>query len=197
MPVDEQPYHHGNLRQVLLEQAESMLTDVGADGLSLRQLARQAGVSHAAPSRHFRDKQALLDALAESGFLKMTSAMTRAVTEPAAPRRRLAALAEAYVRFALDHRELLSLMYSTKHAPGATEQLLTAGQSAMDLTVSVITDAQAAGEISTGDPSTIALVAFSTFHGIATLAAGQMLDGASVDDVVAAASDLLWAGLTS
>lgn len=197
MPVDEQPYHHGNLRQVLLEQAESMLTDVGADGLSLRQLARQAGVSHAAPSRHFRDKQALLDALAESGFLKMTSAMTRAVTEPAAPRRRLAALAEAYVRFALDHRELLSLMYSTKHAPGATEQLLTAGQSAMDLTLSVITDAQAAGEISTGDPSTIALVAFSTFHGIATLAAGQMLDGSSVDDVVAAASDLLWAGLTA
>lgn len=197
MPVDEQPYHHGNLRQVLLEQAESMLTDVGADGLSLRQLARQAGVSHAAPSRHFRDKQALLDALAEAGFLKMTSAMTRAVTEPAAPRRRLAALAEAYVRFALDHRELLSLMYSTKHAPGATEQLLTAGQSAMDLTLSVITDAQAAGEISTGDPSTIALVAFSTFHGIATLAAGQMLDGSSVDDVVAAASDLLWAGLTA
>lgn len=198
MSAVEQPYHHGNLRQVLLEEAESMLSRVGADGLSLRQLAREAGVSHAAPSRHFRDKQALLDALAESGFLKMTSAMTRAVTEPPSPpRQRMSALAHAYVQFALEHRELLSLMYSTKHAPGATEQLLAAGQSAMDLTVSVITDAMDSGEISDGDPTTIALVAFSTFHGIATLAAGQMLDGAPVDVVVDAASNLLWAGLTS
>nr|WP_296778396.1 TetR/AcrR family transcriptional regulator [Rhodococcus sp. (in: high G+C Gram-positive bacteria)] len=195
--MPEQPYHHGNLRQELLEQAETTLSRSGVDGLSLRQLARDAGVSHAAPSRHFRDKQALLDALSESGFLKMTDAMARAVAAPAAPRERLFALAEAYVRFAMDHTELLALMYSTKHAPGATAQLIAAGQSAMDLTVSVVCDAQSGGEISTGDPTTIALVAFSTFHGIAMLAAGQMLDGAPVAEVVAAASDLLWAGLTA
>lgn len=197
MSAAEQPYHHGNLRQVLLEQAEAMLSEVGTDGLSLRRLAREAGVSHAAPSRHFRDKQALLDALAESGFLRMTAAMTTAVTQPStSPRARMSALAQAYVRFALEHSELLSLMYSTKHAVGATEQLLAAGQSSMDLTVSVISEAQSAGTIGPGDAKIIALVAFSTFHGIATLAAGQMLDGASVDDVVTAASDLLWAGLT-
>lgn len=195
--MPEQPYHHGNLRQVLLEQAETTLSRSGVDGLSLRQLARDVGVSHAAPSRHFRDKQALLDALSESGFLKMTDAMARAAAAPAAPRERLFALAEAYVRFAMDHTELLALMYSTKHAPGATAQLIAAGQSAMDLTVSVVSDAQSASEISAGDPKTIALVAFSTFHGIAMLAAGQMLDGASVAEVVAAASDLLWTGLTA
>jgi AcrR family transcriptional regulator len=195
--MPEQPYHHGNLRQVLLEQAESMLTHVGAEGLSLRQLAREAGVSHAAPSRHFRDRQALLDALSESGFLRMTASMTEAATTPRAPRERMAALADAYVRFALDHPELLALMFSTKHSPGATSQLIAAGQSSMDLTVAVISEAQKAGEIQSGDPKTIALVAFSTFHGIATLAAGQMLDGAPVEDIVRAASDLLWAGLTS
>lgn len=196
MPAAEQPYHHGNLRQALLEQAETTLSSTGVDGLSLRQLAREAGVSHAAPSRHFRDRQALLDALAESGFARMTASMARAVDAPATPRERMSALAEAYVRFALDHPELLTLMYSTKHTPGATEQLLAAGQSSMDLTISVITDAQDAGDIAAGDPKTIALVAFSMFHGIATLAAGQMLDGAPVEEVTSAASDLLWRGLT-
>jgi AcrR family transcriptional regulator len=195
--VSEQPYHHGNLRQALLEQAEATVTRVGIDGLSLRQLAKDIGVSHAAPSKHFRDKQALLDALAESGFHKMTAAMARAVKHPADPRTRMFALARAYVDFALAHSELLALMYSTKHAPGATEQLLAAGQSSMDLTVSVIQDAQASGDISGGDAKTIALVTFATFHGIATLAAGQMLDGAPVDEVVASASHLLWSGLTA
>ena len=66
MPAHEQPYHHGSLRQELLASAEATLERDGVDKLSLRQLAREAGVSHAAPGKHFRDRQALLDALAES-----------------------------------------------------------------------------------------------------------------------------------
>ncbi|SNT05523.1 DNA-binding transcriptional regulator, AcrR family [Rhodococcoides kyotonense] len=195
--MPEQPYHHGNLRSTLLEQAEATLTRVGVEGLSLRQLARDVGVSHAAPSKHFRDKQTLLDALAESGFHRMTAAMTNAVDGPADARSRMFALAHTYVHFALDNAALLALMYSTKHTPGATAQLIAAGQSSMDLTVSVVEDAQASGDIRSGDAKTIALVTFSTFHGIATLAAGQMLDGADVDVVVEAAASLLWAGLTA
>ncbi|MCQ4119103.1 TetR/AcrR family transcriptional regulator [Rhodococcus tibetensis] len=196
MPVAEQPYHHGSLRQVLLARAESALERDGVDGLSLRQLAREAGVSHAAPSKHFRDRQALLDALAESGFQRLTAALERAVevAEPHA-RARFAALADAYVSFALAHRELLVLMYGNKHAPGATSQVVEAGHASMDLTVRIVTEAQATGGIGPGDPSRIALVAFATFHGIATLAAGGMLDGVPVDEVVTAASDTFWRGL--
>ncbi|WP_213572378.1 TetR/AcrR family transcriptional regulator [Rhodococcus sp. USK13] len=196
MSVAEQPYHHGSLRQVLLARAESTLEQDGVDGISLRRLAREAGVSHAAPSKHFRDRQALLDALAESGFVRLTAALARAVEEadPHA-RARFGALAGAYVSFALAHRELLALMYGNKHAPGAAPRVVEAGHAAMDLTVRIVTEAQAAGDIGGGDASRIALVAFATFHGIATLAAGGMLDGAPVDEVVTAASDTFWRGL--
>ncbi|TQF73666.1 TetR/AcrR family transcriptional regulator [Rhodococcus spelaei] len=192
----DQPYHHGSLRQVLLASAENTLEREGVDGLSLRKLAREAGVSHAAPSKHFRDRRALLDALAESGFHRLTGTLAEAVAgaRPDA-RARFVALADAYVTFALAHPALLALMYGTKHAPGATEQLLAAGHESMDLTVRIVTEAQAAGDIGPGDADRIALVAFAAFHGIATLAAGGMLDGAPVDEVVTAASDLFWRGL--
>ena len=64
----ERAYHHGNLRAALIEQAWGLVDSDGAEALSLRQLARDIGVSHGASARHFRDKQALLDALAVEGF---------------------------------------------------------------------------------------------------------------------------------
>ena len=70
-PSRHRPYHHGNLRAALLACAERTLREGGAGELSLRELARQVGVSHAAPRRHFADKQALLDALAEDGFERL------------------------------------------------------------------------------------------------------------------------------
>src|SRR4051795_10361603 len=101
-------YHHGNLRSELLEAAERTLATRGAGELSLRELARELGVSHAAPRRHFAGKQALLDALALDGFERLGAALEAAVT--GAGERfedRLAALARTYVRFATDHAPLL------------------------------------------------------------------------------------------
>ncbi len=197
MPAHEQPYHHGSLRKELLASAEATLEKDGVDKLSLRQLARDAGVSHAAPAKHFRDRQALLDALAESGFHRMTSALAHAVavSEPTA-QERFASLANEYVKFALEHPGLLSLMYSNKHAPDAADHVVTAGRATMDLTVRLVSEAQAAGVIAEGDPESIALVAFATVHGIATLASGGMLNGVPVGEVVRAASNVFWSGLS-
>ena len=78
------PYHHGNLRRALLEQAERALAERGAEGLSLRELARAVGVSHAAPRRHFADRRALLDALAQDGFERLARDLHGAVDEIAA-----------------------------------------------------------------------------------------------------------------
>jgi len=75
----ERPYHHGNLRVVLLAEAERTLREDGIERLSLRDLARQAGVSHAAPRRHFADRQALLDALAVAGFLRLSDELREAI----------------------------------------------------------------------------------------------------------------------
>src|ERR1700704_6555268 len=77
--MSERAYHHGNLRTALLEQAERTLRDRGAEELSLRELAREVGVSHGAPRRHFADRQALLDALAEAGYARLGGEIRTAV----------------------------------------------------------------------------------------------------------------------
>src|SRR3954469_468471 len=95
-------YHHGDLRATLLAAAEEMLREKGVAALSLRELARETGVSHAAPSRHFKDKQALLDALALAGFERMTAILEQAyVPDGADIHARFATLARAYVDFAV------------------------------------------------------------------------------------------------
>src|SRR3954470_6569087 len=125
------PYHHGNLRAELLRCAERTLDAGGVQPLSLRELARELGVSHAAPRRHFAGKQALLDALAEDGFERLGRAMA-AATEDAGPAvaDRLRAIAGTYVRFATEHAALLELMYAGKHRPGAAESLREAADRA-------------------------------------------------------------------
>src|SRR5262245_48394429 len=92
-------YHHGNLRASLLERAEAVLASGGE--LSLRELARQVGVSHAAPRRHFPDKQALLDALALDGFERLGAGLTAALGSASGFRARLHAFGTTYVGFAI------------------------------------------------------------------------------------------------
>ena len=94
-------YHHGNLREALLERAADVIAERGVEGLSLRGLARDLGVSHAAPSAHFPDRAALLCELARVGFQRSVDAM-RAGAAAAGPDpvRRYRALGRAYVRFA-------------------------------------------------------------------------------------------------
>src|SRR5690349_3579164 len=95
-------YHHGDLRPALLKAAGRVLEKEGPAALSLRELARRAGVSHNAPYRHFADREALLAALAADGFR-----MLGEVLGVASSRHR----GEAYVRFALEHPQLFRLMF--------------------------------------------------------------------------------------
>src|SRR6201996_1254631 len=116
--MPERPYHHGNLRAALLAAAETTLREQGPDQVSLRALAREAGVSHGAPRRHFPDRQALLDALAEVGFDRLGSELRPAVAAAGgefAPR--LRAPGRASVRFATRDAALLALMFAGKHGP--------------------------------------------------------------------------------
>ncbi len=98
-------YHHGNLREALLERAAEVIAERGVEGLSLRGLARDLGVSHAAPSAHFRDRRALLCELAREGFRRSVDAM-RAGAAAAGPDpvARYRALGRSYVQFARDNR---------------------------------------------------------------------------------------------
>jgi AcrR family transcriptional regulator len=190
--VTPRPYHHGNLRVALLEQAERTLADGG--DLSLRELARQVGVSHAAPRRHFSDKQALLDALAEDGFERLGAALSTSMTDAEDFDSSLLAFIRAYVGFATEHAALLELMFAGKHRPGAADSLREAADNAFAPPLALIAEGQAAGAVVPGDPGRVALVAFAAAHGIAALANNQMLP-APLDDVIAAGVERLVLGL--
>lgn len=97
------PYHHGDLRAKLTQAATEILEEQGVTALSLREVARRAGVSHNAPYRHFADRDALLAALAAEGFARLGDVLEVAQ----GPRAR----GEAYVRFALEHPERFRLMF--------------------------------------------------------------------------------------
>ena len=101
--MTDQPYHHGKLREALLERAMETIEEAGVDGLSLRQLARDVNVSHGAPAKHFRDKQALIDAVALAGFESMNRLIQGAAQSGEDLRGRFVSVGKAYVDFAVEH----------------------------------------------------------------------------------------------
>jgi AcrR family transcriptional regulator len=186
-------YHHGNLRSALLESAERTLSRRGASELSLRELAREVGVSHAAPRRHFADKQALLDALAEDGFERLGSELDAAMTGAGdSLREQLGAFARAYVRFATEHPALLELMFAGKYRD---DRLREASERAFAGALALFASAQAAGEVVPGDPGRVGLVALATLHGLASLANNGMLGDAELEELVEDAVDRVVLGL--
>lgn len=154
------PYHHGRLREALLERAAEVIADRGLDALSLRGLARDLGVSHAAPRRHFEDRESLLHALAEEAFRRSVEAMDagaeRAGSDPVA---RYRALGRSYVAFAQAEPAFFRVM----HHPGMSGVLGRDLQVAQDAWFSRLREgavaAQAAGWHPESDPED--LVAFS------------------------------------
>jgi AcrR family transcriptional regulator len=183
------PYHHGNLRATLLAAAERTLREHGAEQLSLRELAREAGVSNAAPRRHFPDRQAMLDALAEAGFARLDMELRTALVASGEEfGQRLHAIAAAYLRFATQDAALLELMFSGKHREGA-DQLVAAAAAPFGLMHDLIVRGQAEGVLESGDPQATGIVLFATLQGIATLINGNMVDPALLDGIERTAVD--------
>ena len=176
------PYHHGNLRQALLDQATTALRDEGVDALSLRELARAVGVSHAAPRRHFPDRQALLDALAIEGFERLGADIRAAASdgrdvdfEPTLQR-----CAHAYVTFATTDAALLELVFAGKH----TDSVDSAADQSFAPILELILRGQAEGVFEHGDPERVGLMLLSTIHGIAALRNAGMIQPEQLDWLV-------------
>ncbi|MFJ9245537.1 TetR/AcrR family transcriptional regulator [Streptomyces sp. NPDC101776] len=190
MPV--RPYHHGDLRSALLVSAERTLLEKGVAALSLRELARDVGVSHAAPGRHFKDKQALLDALALAGFERLAKELHTADAHGLPLEARLTQLAQAYVHFAVTNAELLEVMYTRKHDADIDERLRAAVDGTTTHFVQIVADAQERGEMIPGEPWTIAFVLGAALHGTASFAAqGTLTPEAAVAGIPALVHHLL------
>ena len=123
-------YHHGDLRSALLAAAEQELAEHGVEGFSLRQVARRAGVSHAAPAHHFGDAQGLLTALAADGFHRFLAAQgaREALADPT-PRAQLVAAGLGYIDFAMDRPALFRLLFGSDR-PDFTDPALDAAAGA-------------------------------------------------------------------
>ncbi|HJZ48664.1 MAG TPA: TetR/AcrR family transcriptional regulator [Roseiflexaceae bacterium] len=195
-------YHHGDLRNALIQAGKALLAQEGIAGLDLRKVARAAGVSHAAPYRHFADKQALLAAIAEDGFYQLASRIDAAIEQaPSSASDQLEQLAHAYIRFALDHpahmREMLSGLTVQRAAYPA---LHAAAKQAFQRVVQIVARGQARSEIVLGDPASLSMVAWTQIHGIAMLLIEDQLPGVKGDDraiarLIADCMHTLYAGL--
>lgn len=121
-------YHHGDLRNALLAATESLLTEAGLEGFTLREVARRARVSHGAPAHHFGDVRGLLSEFTAESFAQMADAMAtrRAASAPAAFEQ-LVATGVAYVDYALSHRARFQLMFRSDRLDPGNPNLIEAG----------------------------------------------------------------------
>src|SRR5260370_38503464 len=132
------PYHHGNLREALLQSAIRLIAEVGPTAFTLREVARQAGVSHNAPYRHFQDKDALLAAVATQGYGELTDAMLEAASKEPNVLGRLKHAGLAYVSFALRRPETFTVMFDTPFSKQTHPEAADAADGALSGLVSLV-----------------------------------------------------------
>ena len=169
-------YHHGNLKQELIRVARDQLARGGAHSLSLRSLAREIGVSQTAPYRHFKDKNALLVALAVEGFSRLQHANERDIEQEQRDAGvQLAAAGRSYIGFARASPQLFILMFgSVIQRRNEQGELVEAANSSIEVIVEVIRRGVVQGVFVEQDPQEMAHSAWALVHGIATLAVNNI-----------------------
>ena len=165
-------YHHGNLREALVQAALALVEERGNPEFTLREVARRVGVTHAAPQRHFEDRAALVAAVAEEGFHGLRAHVERVarLTDARDPAQRLHALGVAYVQFAVENPAHFRVMFSAELVDKSRHPSLQAASRAMhDFLVRCIEEGQRQGFFVEGDPLELAFAAWSLVHGLAVL----------------------------
>lgn len=162
-------YHHGNLREALVRAAMATVDRSGVAAISMRQLARQTGVSSGAPFRHFSDKQVLVDAVAERAASELRALLDRAAEDGEDALTQFRAMTVAYVRYASEHPALFDLIHSRL---GSGDGFLGALGDERRLKLNaLICEGQNAGLIPEADPELIALTSEALTHGLARMVA--------------------------
>ncbi|HEX8701121.1 MAG TPA: TetR/AcrR family transcriptional regulator [Myxococcaceae bacterium] len=194
-------YHHGDLRHALIEASLALISEEGFAALTLREVARRAGVTHAAPYRHFADKEALLAAVAEEGFRTMATQMRERMDRESGPTERLAACGVAYVLFAIQHPAHFRVMFGPHFTRRVDHEALEKeGGNAFGLLVQSLAECQKAGEVREGEPMPLALMAWAQVHGLAALLVDGQLQhleagGVKAEELAVFQTRLLFEGL--
>lgn len=179
-------YHHGALAAALVEAAEAVLTERGVEGFTLRECARRAGVSHAAPAHHFHDARGLLTAVAALGFERLAEAQRKARDAEPDPKNRLLGVAMGYVGFTLAHPAQFQLMFQRGLLDVANERFLAASSAAFAVYTETYTAVYGVA-FPTGVEklsNVSVLREWATVHGLATLAVeGQLGPARTAADI--------------
>ncbi len=170
-------YHHGNLRDSLVNMGTELLGDRGLAGISLREIARKVGVGHNAPYRHFRNKQQLLEAIAEAGFRKLKARNTRLELEFAHdPEAQLFESGMHIITMASEQPDLFLLMFGgSLKTEKCGEALKDEADEAMRSLVRIIQNGQKQQVFVQGDPAKLALSAMSMAQGMALMVSSGKL----------------------
>ena len=164
------PYHHGNLREALLEAAIRLIAEVGPTAFTLREVARRAGVSHNAPYRHFRDRDDLMAAVAAQGYRELTQAMMQAAGSKTGALERLKSAGLGYVTFALGRPEHFTVMFDAPIFKQKHTDATSAAEQAFATLLGFVKNCRDEGRLPSGDLRQMALLAWRMVHGIAKLA---------------------------
>jgi AcrR family transcriptional regulator len=162
-------YHHGNLRLALLNAARELAAENTIDSITLREVARRAGVSHAAPYHHFADKRALLRALAIDAFTELRTQMQ--LKWHSDPMQNLKTIGLVYVQFALSHPTEFRFMFRRTlcEPKGTPDELTDIANETFEMLIQTIRTMQKLGIAVSGDSQEKALIVWSTIHGLSNL----------------------------
>ena len=193
----ESSYHHGNLRDEILVRAAQIIGEDGIEALSLRRIARDLGVSHGAPNRHFKTKAELLAELGAEAWLRARDAMLSAVEETGSdnPHIRLNAMGRSFLKWALNHRSFLSVIQHPDIHRHTTAQLEKAMSEFQELLETTVEETQRAGRHSNVDKGLLTLYTNSVPYGLALLLQdhrhAELLPAVEQDRVIAELIELV------
>ncbi|MEP5568987.1 MAG: TetR/AcrR family transcriptional regulator [Halioglobus sp.] len=196
--LQQTKYHHGDLKRAILDETARILREEGESALSLRRLAANLNVSRTAPYNHFKNKEALLSAIAEEGFLRYEAAMKAAQKRcrKLGGRDQTYAVVRAYIDFARKNREYYDLMYGSKswHCADPQESLAVTARGILRADVERLKRRQTLGKINPNlDVSRYVQVYWGTLHGISRLLLdGVYTDSASIKKLCDTTADMLW-----
>ncbi|MEZ0352491.1 TetR/AcrR family transcriptional regulator [Mycobacterium sp. pR1184] len=174
-------YHHGDLKQALTSAALALVAERGPKGFTLTEAARRAGVSAAAPYRHFTDKAHLLATVAEQGFLDLHATLTAGADAAPGPTDKLIEIGRAYVRWAIGHPDQYRVMFGADTDKTKHPSLAVAAVQAFGVLLDAIAGCQAAGLLRGRAPREVAGPLWSLVHGIASLAIEGELRNVEID----------------
>lgn len=193
-------YHHGNLRQALLDEAVATIRARGVEALTLREVGARLRVSRTALYRHFADKEALLAAVGTEGFRAFRLALQAAWDAGGHGRDGFMAMGRAYLQFALDNPSHYRVMFGGFLSGAAKDAALTGeGDAAFRVLVEALVALQQQGLVRRDDPQILAIFVWATTHGTAMLVSGGQLGHAplALDDVAAMIMPRVWDGIAA